>query len=169
LSGFTVWLGVFGFLVLLVFAIKASIMGVQLAAMVFLFVGLLMLLPYYYRNKKPIDLGGHSEITKYQEMRSTSELFENTRDLRACIHCEHVGRVEKESKGSCLLMIVLFLCFIVPGIIYMVWMLVNTGYRCPKCKTWGMIPLSTLRGREIYAKLPPDSQKKIKDYLASRL
>lgn len=69
-----------------------------------------------------------------------------------CTECGYVGKPKRLTKGSALIEIILYLTFIIPGIIYSIWRLSNTVNICPKCKKESMIPMDSPRGREIVEK-----------------
>ena len=57
-----------------------------------------------------------------------------------CQHCGTVGQPKTRVKGSFLIELVLWLCFIVPGLIYSIWRLTTKEKVCPKCGMPNMIP-----------------------------
>lgn len=61
-----------------------------------------------------------------------------------CPNCSYVGKPGRVgvSAGSCLILIVLLLCFIVPGVIYMIWLDSHSAkLQCPKCKNKNVITI----------------------------
>lgn len=66
-----------------------------------------------------------------------------------CKDCGYIGMVSQTSRGSILIEIVLWLCVIVPGLIYSIWRMSNKAYRCPGCSGWNMIPTSTPIGQKL--------------------
>lgn len=52
---------------------------------------------------------------------------------RKCLTCGHEGKTVKVVKGSVILEIALWLCFILPGFIYSIWRLTSKQYACKKC------------------------------------
>lgn len=69
-----------------------------------------------------------------------------------CATCGTQGKPKLETRGSFFIEVILWLCFLVPGIIYSIWRLTT---RRPVCKTCGsnqMVPLSSPAGRELAAK-----------------
>lgn len=59
---------------------------------------------------------------------------------RYCQHCGSVGPARKHTKGSFALEVVLWLCFIVPGVIYSVWRLTTREWVCGTCGAPNTIP-----------------------------
>lgn len=76
----------------------------------------------------------------------------DARKLGICTQCGTVGTPKTITPGSILVEIFLWLCFIVPGLIYSVWRL---SARRPTCRTCGairsLVPLHSPRGRELAA------------------
>ena len=66
-----------------------------------------------------------------------------------CSSCGYAGSPQKNVKGSIAIEIVLWLCFIIPGLIYSIWRLSSQNQICPKCKNQTMIPLDTPNGRKM--------------------
>jgi len=56
---------------------------------------------------------------------------------------------KKTMKGSFLIEVILWLTFIIPGVIYSIWRLANTPLVCPKCGKESLIPTDTPKGVEL--------------------
>lgn len=69
-----------------------------------------------------------------------------------CVSCGSVGRPKVITKGSFILEVVLWLFFIVPGVIYSVWRLASKYQACPSCGSKEIVPLDSPRGRELASK-----------------
>ncbi|RJQ67347.1 MAG: hypothetical protein C4519_24430 [Desulfobacteraceae bacterium] len=50
-----------------------------------------------------------------------------------CPNCGYEGEPKTKKRGSCLLLIFLFMFFIIPGVFYLLWMASNNKKICPKC------------------------------------
>ena len=50
-----------------------------------------------------------------------------------CPNCKYEGESKTFCKGSMLVELVLFLCFIIPGLIYSVWRSSSRYSGCPQC------------------------------------
>lgn len=50
-----------------------------------------------------------------------------------CPNCQFEGKAKIRQRGSCLLLVFLFLFFIIPGIFYLLWMGTGRNVTCPKC------------------------------------
>jgi len=57
-----------------------------------------------------------------------------------CTACGHEGSAKKETPGSFLIEVILWLAFLVPGIVYSVWRITNKYFVCSKCKNKSVIP-----------------------------
>lgn len=66
-----------------------------------------------------------------------------------CTSCGYVGDLRSVTKGSFLIELVLWLFFLIPGLIYTLWRLTSKHYACPKCGNQTMIPIDTPRGVEL--------------------
>jgi ssDNA-binding Zn-finger/Zn-ribbon topoisomerase 1 len=79
------------------------------------------------------------------------EGFKNGRSGNAgnmiCPNCGTRGEPKQITKGSLGMEIVLWLCFIVPGLIYSVWRLTTRQPGCPSCGQTNMINVNTPNGR----------------------
>lgn len=64
-----------------------------------------------------------------------------------CTSCMHDDKADY--KGSFLISLLLLLCFLIPGIIYILWCWSAGKVVCPKCKHATMIPITTPRGQEL--------------------
>jgi len=72
-----------------------------------------------------------------------------------CESCGEVGWPKSVVKGSFLIEILLWLCFIVPGLIYTIWRLTSRVKECPEC-SGHMIPVTTPRARALAQQLHPN-------------
>lgn len=72
----------------------------------------------------------------------------NSKQL-VCTVCGYVGEAKKHTKGNFLIEVVLWLFFIIPGLIYSIWRLTTKQTICPKCKNSSMIPADTPVGQKL--------------------
>jgi hypothetical protein len=70
---------------------------------------------------------------------------------KLCLNCFSVGKPRLITKGDIGTEIVLWLCFILPGIVYSVWRHTSRYYGCPVCGECGMIPISSPRAKHFNA------------------
>ena len=66
-----------------------------------------------------------------------------------CTNCGHQGKPKKFTKGSIGMEILLWLCFLVPGLIYSLWRISSRYTACPKCKALNMVPLDCPRAKQL--------------------
>lgn len=69
--------------------------------------------------------------------------------IEICSHCGYTGQAKKVTKGSTLMELVLWLCFIIPGLIYSMWRLTTKHLACPQCGGSQLIPLDSPRGKKL--------------------
>lgn len=51
-----------------------------------------------------------------------------------CPNCSFEGEAKTKTPGSFLIELVLWLCFLIPGLIYSIWRLSARGKVCPRCE-----------------------------------
>lgn len=78
-----------------------------------------------------------------------------------CSSCGHIGESKLKAKGSMAVEIVLWLCFLIPGLIYSVWRISSKQNICSKCGSSTLIPVDTPVGRKILS----DQGKNIEEFL----
>lgn len=61
-------------------------------------------------------------------------------DDRVCTACGYVGTPERVTKGSFGVELILWICFLVPGLIYSIWRITTRHDGCPKCGNQALIP-----------------------------
>lgn len=69
--------------------------------------------------------------------------------IEICSNCGYSGQAKKVTKGSTLMELVLWLCFIFPGLIYSIWRLTTKHMACPKCAASQFVPLDSPRGKKL--------------------
>lgn len=73
----------------------------------------------------------------------------NSKPSTVCQDCGQVGRPKSVTRGSTAIELVLWLSFILPGLIYSLWRLSTRQHNaCPVCNG-KMIPLDSPKGREL--------------------
>lgn len=68
-----------------------------------------------------------------------------------CPACGTRGTPATATRGSTGIELVLWLCFLVPGLIYSLWRLSSRYKVCPACKQPGMIPVTSPLGKKLSA------------------
>ena len=66
-----------------------------------------------------------------------------------CTTCGFIGSPKKVVKGSILIEIILWLAFLIPGLIYSIWRLTTKYDACPKCKNTSMVPADSPTGQKL--------------------
>jgi hypothetical protein len=66
-----------------------------------------------------------------------------------CGTCGTIGKPRTETRGSIFIEIILWLCFLVPGLIYSIWRLTTRRPVCRECRGHQLMPLTTPAGRAL--------------------
>jgi transposase-like protein len=66
-----------------------------------------------------------------------------------CSQCGHVSGSQTAIKGSLGVEIILWLCFLVPGIIYSVWRSSSRHKVCPSCKSTNLVSIDSPVGKKM--------------------
>lgn len=74
----------------------------------------------------------------------------------ACRDCGTVAEPVQVTKGSILIEIVLWLCLLVPGIVYSIWRHASRHDACPACRGTVLLPLDTPVGSQMANHQAPD-------------
>ena len=80
-----------------------------------------------------------------------------------CTTCGYVGYPEKSVKGTFLIELVLWLLFLIPGLIYSIWRLTTKQDVCPSCGNPTMIPTDTPIGQKLLSHVSADKNVKLDD------
>jgi hypothetical protein len=56
-----------------------------------------------------------------------------------CRNCGHIGEPERKLKGHFLITLILLLCWIIPGVIYMVWRRSGLRDQCSACASFDVV------------------------------
>ena len=70
-----------------------------------------------------------------------------------CNSCETKGETTTVTKGSIFIEIVLWCCFLVPGIIYSIWRSTSKQKVCSACGATTLVPLNSPAGKRIISKV----------------
>lgn len=68
---------------------------------------------------------------------------------KICKTCGFVGKAKKRTKGSIFIEIILWICFLIPGVIYSIWRLTTRAEVCSKCGSTELIPIDSPIGKEL--------------------
>jgi len=74
-----------------------------------------------------------------------------------CTNCGCQGKPKLRVKGSFFIEIILWLFFIVPGLIYTIWRLTTKQNVCVKCGSENLIPLDSPKAQQVLAELKGES------------
>ena len=66
-----------------------------------------------------------------------------------CTNCGFRGKPKCFTKGSILIELVLWICLIVPGLIYSIWRHTSRYNGCPTCGAAHMIPIDSPMARKL--------------------
>jgi hypothetical protein len=69
--------------------------------------------------------------------------------MMICANCGNVGKPKTKAKGSILIEVVLWLCFLVPGLLYSLWRLTTKSAVCGSCGAPNMVPSDSPRGKKL--------------------
>jgi len=75
-----------------------------------------------------------------------------------CARCETLTKPEKFVPGSFLVEIALWICLLLPGILYSLWRFTNKRMICTACGSDELIPLSSPKGKRIIAQQQQERQ-----------
>ena len=64
-----------------------------------------------------------------------------------CLECGTVGRTKTRTKGSILIELLLWCCFLVPGLIYSVWRMTTRQRVCKCCGSTRVVPITSPAGQ----------------------
>ena len=69
--------------------------------------------------------------------------------LWVCTNCETADYPKRHTRGSIVIEIVLWLSFIVPGVVYSLWRLTTKTKICKHCRSPQLVPFDSPAGRRI--------------------
>jgi predicted RNA-binding Zn-ribbon protein involved in translation (DUF1610 family) len=72
-----------------------------------------------------------------------------------CKTCGFHGSSTTATKGSFLIEVILWLCFLIPGLIYSIWRISSRSDACPKCGSSEVIPIDSPLGRKLMQEIAP--------------
>lgn len=79
-----------------------------------------------------------------------------------CRNCEFSGRVEWMKPGSFAVEILLWLFFLLPGLIYTAWRCSSMRRVCPLCQNTNLVPEDSPLGKKMYADMDAENAKNTK-------
>lgn len=75
---------------------------------------------------------------------------------KACKQCGTVAESKTETPGSILIELILWLCFLIPGLIYSLWRHSRRHEVCRACGSADIVPIDSPIGKQLTAHLPPE-------------
>ena len=66
-----------------------------------------------------------------------------------CTRCGYTGEMSQAKKGSGVLEIVLWFCYLIPGLLYSIWRRSARPMCCPVCKSLDIVPTHTPAGKKL--------------------
>ena len=85
-------------------------------------------------------------------------LIDKKRGTHICTYCGYRGYQVIITNGSFIVELCLWLCFIIPGLIYSFWRLASRDRVCPGCNRNTMVLLSTPLGQKLQKEFYGDSK-----------
>lgn len=77
-----------------------------------------------------------------------------------CTKCGSIGIPQTTAKGSLGIEIILWLFFLIPGLIYSLWRIFSKYSACPQCGSPSMIPTATPAGQKLVKEFGHENQTK---------
>lgn len=74
---------------------------------------------------------------------------------KICSNCGTTDYPDKHTPGNVLIEIILWLFFIIPGLIYTIWRKSNMSDICPSCKSPNPVDLKSPRGIKLLQEFKP--------------
>jgi hypothetical protein len=71
---------------------------------------------------------------------------------KICTNCGYIGKPVAITKGSFAVELLLWLLFLVPGLLYSLWRLASRYSACPKCEAPNMIPANSPLAQKFLAR-----------------
>lgn len=81
-----------------------------------------------------------------------------------CKACGNIGESNTTTSGNILIEIILWLCLIIPGLIYSIWRMTTKHESCTKCGSKEVIPADSPIGRKLISEIgaaPPDPRAEL--------
>jgi hypothetical protein len=81
-------------------------------------------------------------------------------ELVICKECGYVSLPVTKVKGSIWIEIILWLCFLAPGLIYSVWRLTTKHKACQKCGSPSVIPIDSPMAQKLMKEIKGNEEQK---------
>lgn len=76
--------------------------------------------------------------------------------LSICTECGYLGKPKRMTRGSIFIEIILWVAFLVPGLIYSIWRLTTRYQACPQCAHETVVPATSPRGQALMKEFHAD-------------
>lgn len=60
-----------------------------------------------------------------------------------CLDCQSIGKITRQAEGYLIIEILLWLCFLLPGLIYSIWRMSNKYWSCKVCGGRRIVPIDS--------------------------
>lgn len=70
-----------------------------------------------------------------------------------CTACGTAGKTRSVTRGSLLIELILWICFILPGLIYSIWRLTTRATACGACGSTALVPVDSPAGKRLAQQL----------------
>lgn len=60
-----------------------------------------------------------------------------------CKNCGHTGKTQSKTPGNLAVEIILWLCFLLPGLVYSIWRVSSKNAVCEKCGSKELVPVDS--------------------------
>jgi ssDNA-binding Zn-finger/Zn-ribbon topoisomerase 1 len=106
-------------------------------------------------KQKQLDHKNHNKIVaegikiEEQKQKTITNKKKQLQWQYVCTECLTLSKPAQKTPGSILIEIVLWLCFLIPGLIYSIWRLNSRHKMCPSCHQKTVIPATSPRGKKL--------------------
>jgi len=109
--------------------------------------------PQFYVFNPTLDRWAYAK--EIEELKPQFLAFVQSRQRHGssiCTACGKVGNPITHTKGSIFIELVLWLCFLIPGILYSLWRMTTKEKVCRYCRKASLIPINSPQGQQILAR-----------------
>lgn len=77
--------------------------------------------------------------------------------MMICNACGHLGKSTRVTRGSLVIELVAWLCFLIPGLFYSLWRMFSKFDACAACRSPDIIPIDSPKGRRLLEEFHPNA------------
>ena len=103
----------------------------------------------YFVGRGATQLDGDNDGKACEDLPNRGRLKMAVILAPVCTTCGHCGPTVQRTKGSFAIELILWLCFLIPGLIYSVWRLSTRGAACAKCGSSTLVPADSPVGQRM--------------------